>query len=344
LWNMKIEENIPLAPLTTFKIGGKARYFCRVSEPKELSEAFAFAKKNKLKVYVLGGGSNILISDRGLKGLVIRMDILGIEISETDSKRIELIAGAGESWDYVVSLSVEKNLGGLENLSGIPGMVGGAPVQNIGAYGIEVENTVAWVEVFDPKIMDLKILKKSDCKFGYRDSIFKKPTGKDFVITRVAFSLSKTGRPNIEYKDLADYFGKRKNSKPTVAEVREAVLGIRQSKFKESLKYGTAGSFFKNPVISEKKFKELKKILSELPGFSSGAGKIKVSLAWIIDKVCGLKGFRLGNVGISPDQPLVVINYGGVKSEEIIALANEVRDVVKEKTGIEIEPEVRLLY
>ena len=291
-----------------------------------------------------------------------------------------VVAGAGESWDALVAQAVGRGLWGVENLSGIPGTVGAAPIQNIGAYGTEVKNTIEWVEVFDTKTGKSKKFSNEKCEFGYRDSIFKHPEGKSLIVTRVALRLKKSGTPNLEYKDLKNYFGrgeqesrtpppfqggdKRGGSFPSLEEIRRAVLEIRSKKFPDLREFGTAGSFFKNPVISKEKFDELKKKFPNLPGFElrikparlqpdrivlagnsrSGGGeglKIKIPLAWILDNVCGLKGYRKGDVALFEQQPVVLVNFGNASAKEIQAFAKEVSLCVKEKTDIEIEWEVQ---
>ncbi|OHA26517.1 MAG: UDP-N-acetylenolpyruvoylglucosamine reductase [Candidatus Taylorbacteria bacterium RIFCSPHIGHO2_02_FULL_46_13] len=339
---MTVEENVSLASLTTFKIGGPARYFCRVQSLPDLKEAVAFGKKNRLPFLILGGGSNILLPDNGFPGLVVKIDILGLEFKE-EMKILEVVAGAGEIWDDLVALSVQKDLWGMENLSGIPGTVGGAPVQNIGAYGMELAKLVEWVEVYDSKTGKVRQLSVRECKFGYRDSLFKKPEGKHLIVVRVAFSLSKTARPELSYKDLKEFF-KKKNKDPNLAEIRSAVLSIRSKKFPDLTRVGTAGSFFKNPVVSQSVYEKLQSEHPDLPGFPTGKGHVKLSLAWIIDHICKFKNLRVGDAIVSEKQALVICNDGHARAEDVTALAKSIFHAVKNATGIEIEPEVRLFF
>ena len=229
---MQVEENVPLAPLTTFCIGGPARHFARVQNIKEIVRALSFAKEKALKVLILGGGSNVLISDAGFDGLVIKIEMTGVE---RDGET--LIAEAGENWDALVERAVQEGLWGIENLSGIPGTVGAAPIQNIGAYGSEIKDTLAWVEAFDTQSGQVVRLQNSECGFGYRTSRFKKESSR-FVVLRAAFKLNKNGAPNASYKDLAGI------SRSNLDEIRAKVLAIRAGKFPDLQKEGTAGSFF----------------------------------------------------------------------------------------------------
>lgn len=336
---LTIKENISLAPYTTFKIGGLARFYCSVETEDELVEACKFAREKNLAIFILGGGSNILISDRGFDGLVIRMKMKGVEYMENEDGTVIVSAAAGEQWDDLVEQTVGKGMYGLENLSAIPGTVGAAPVQNIGAYGAEVSNTLIKVRVLEMETLTFKEFSKEECSFSYRDSRFKHEKGKH-VITRVYFNLNKKSQVNITYKDLADYFSKKNLASPTLQQVRDAVIDIRWNKLPDWKLWGTAGSFFKNPIISANNFIELKKTYPELPGYSESDGRVKVSLGWILDKVCNMKGMCLDNVCVYEKQALVLVSKPGATSEEVVNLAHKIMAEVKEKTGIEIEGEV----
>lgn len=334
---MKIQENIPLAPMTTFRIGGKARYFVEVYSIEELKEAVLYAENNNLPIFVLGGGSNVLIHDDGFSGLVIRILIKNIEFKEVGDL-VFVTAGAGLLWDEFVGKMVEKGLWGLENLSYIPGTIGAVPVQNIGAYGVEVKDFIESVEVFYTKSKEVKKLTGKQCGFDYRNSFFKTLEGKNFIIIGVTFKLSKIPNPNILYKDLSEYFLGKLN--PTLSQIREAVIDIRKNKLPDWKKIGTAGSFFKNPIVKREHFLFLKKQFSDMPSFDVGEDSVKIPLAWILDKVCGLKGHKDGNVGLYEKQPLALVNLGQASGEEIKKLAQKIFNIVKEKTMIEIEWEV----
>lgn len=342
---MKITSSVLLSEHTSFRTGGPARFFVEAHSASDVQEIVAQAAVEGLPLIVLGEGSNVLISDDGFPGYVIVPKILGItfeDISENVEHGVRVIAGAGVHWDDLVAETVSKNLSGLENLSLIPGSVGAAPVQNIGAYGAEIGNVVEWVEVFDSG--QLRILAKDQMRLGYRDSIFKRPEGRGLIIVRVAFRLKKNGMPNISYKDVANFFAKENEDVtqikvPTVADVRNAIIKIRSEKLPDIKKYGTAGSFFKNPIISAEKYAELLEKFPGMPSYPVGGDK-KIPLAWILDKVCGLNGYREGNVGLYETQPLALVNFGGATSTEIKNFAKKIANIVKEKTEIEIEWEV----
>ncbi|MES3031022.1 MAG: UDP-N-acetylmuramate dehydrogenase [Patescibacteria group bacterium] len=335
---MTIKENISLKDFTTFKIGGNARFFCKASSEDELLEAIGFSKKHKVPFFILGGGSNILVPDAGFPGLVIKMELKGV-VYEEGEKTTKAIVQAGENWDGFVADTVSRGLYGLENLSSIPGTVGAAPVQNIGAYGTEVKNTVESVYALDLKKDEFVTLSNAECRFDYRDSLFKKEKGR-YVILSVTFVLSREKSLNHSYKDLTEYFGRKHISKPTLAQVRDAVVEIRKGKFPDLTHVGTAGSFFKNPVVSVKKAEELVSKYPEIITYSVNSKFTKIPLAWILDHVCGFKGKQKGSVGVYKNQALVLVNHGGAKAVDVIALAQEMLESVYEKTGIEIEPEV----
>lgn len=344
-------ENISLKEHTTLRIGGPARYFVSVSSVSELGSAFEFARDKHLSVALLGGGSNVLVSDEGFPGVVIKNEIRGVDWNETnDQGTITTVrVGAGESWDDFVKQTVERGLWGLENLSGIPGTVGAAPVQNIGAYGAEIQDALESVETVDARTGEARTLSNAECGFSYRDSVFKRPAGKGLMITRVTFRLAREGKPNLEYTDLKERF-KIKDSrfKITPADVRDAVLDIRSKKFPDLARVGTAGSFFKNPIIPTAQFEELRKRYPDLPGFQLPSARyplpsVKVPLAWILDRVCHLKGFRKNGLLLFERQPIVLVNAGFATAKEVVAFAQETAAAVREKTGIEIEWEVQML-
>lgn len=369
---LHIQEHIPLRDLTTLKIGGLARYFVSVSDTGELLEAVLFAQEKRLPVIVLGGGSNVLVSDGEIDALVVRNEMRGIEwtpllippLRGGEGKGGEdfvlVTAGAGESWDALVSEAVRRGYWGIENLSGIPGTVGAAPIQNIGAYGTEVKEVVEWVEVFDTVTGETRKLANVDCRFAYRDSVFKHAEGKGLIITRVVLQLSKNGKPTLGYKDLKYYFSpslegenRRGGVPPTLAEIRNAVLQIRSKKFPDLRTHGTAGSFFKNPTIPLEQFNTLKKKYPDLPGFPlnfspSLEGEIregvKIPLAWILHNICGLKDYRKGNVALFERQPIVLVQNGLATSKEIELFVKEIAEKVKEKVGIEVEWEVQKIF
>ncbi len=333
---MELEEHVPLAPLTTFYIGGDARFLVRARSVEDIIEALVYAKKNNLRVLILGGGSNVLIDDNGFDGLVIQNQIQGID-TKKEEESVVLTAGAGESWDALVAFAVERGLWGIENLSGIPGTVGAAPIQNIGAYGTELKDTLLWVDAIERETGKTVRLMNSECCFGYRSSIFKSHPER-YVVTRAAIHIQERGVANISYKDLAVVFG---DSAPTLPATRQAVLDIRARKFPNLEVEGTAGSFFLNPVVSLEKGQDLARQFPDLPQYSADGG-FKLSLAWLLDHVLALKGTHIGGARLYENQPLVIVAARGTSSSDVRALAQEVQRQVKEKVGIEIEPEVKI--
>ena len=383
---MKIFENYRLDNLNTFRTGGKARFFCIIKSVDDLKKAIDFTKKKKLKNFVLGGGSNILISDEGFDGLVIKNEILGKSViaSETkqskvsgtgllrdysrkdeDGEREIVCFGSGENWDKCVLSSIKNNLFGLENLSYIPGTAGASPVQNIGAYGVEAKDFIFKVEVFDTESGEVFEMKNKECKFSYRNSIFK--VKKNLIVTKVYFALNKKFKPVLTYGGVKEKLEETRArisptqsalkrpksgqgrfkalcsgellSEVTATDVRNAVILIRKSKLPEVSELGSAGSFFKNPVIEKEKFEKIKNKYTDIKFFEEN-NKIKIALGFVLDKICGLKGFRKGNVGFYEKQPLVIVNYGNANTKEILALAEIAKNKIKEKIGIKIEMEV----
>ena len=327
---MRIEENVPLAPHTTFRLGGPARFLIGVKNLEELKQSLDFSKSRNLEILLLGGGSNVLIDDAGFDGLVIKIEIKGVE-QEGDT----LIAGAGENWDALVAHTVAGGWWGLENLSGIPGTVGAAPVQNIGAYGAEIKDSVRWVEVLDRHSGEVVRMESAVCGFGYRTSIFKREPQR-YVVMRAAFALTKDGTPNASYKDLAGI------ARLNLDEIRQKVLEVRSQKFPDLSKEGTAGSFFLNPVVSGQKAAELLEKYPGLPAFAAENGQ-KVSLAWLLDNVLHAKGMQEGGARLYERQPLVIVAGVGASARDVTALKEKIKKEVQEKLDITLEEEVRVV-
>lgn len=327
-----------LAPHTTFQIGGVAETFVAVGTESELLEVVQEPGRMHAPWFVLGGGSNILIDDLGFTGLVIHNQILGKEVVQEDSSSVTITVGAGEVFDDVVQWSVDCGYWGLENLSHIPGSVGATPIQNVGAYGIEIGELIDSVHAVDTTECKSIVLTREECQFAYRSSMFKSAVGKRYIVTSVTYRLSKLPQRRLEYRDLAEYFSKQ--SEPSLATIRSAVIAIRSAKFPDYTKVGTAGSFFKNPIIDREHYQMLLKKYPELPGYSTDEGYIKVPLGWILDHVIGARGLRKGNVGTYEGQALVVINYGDATAEEVTNFVDTLAQQVKQKTGIVIEWEV----
>lgn len=333
-------SNHLLKDYTTLKVGGPAAYFFSVGNESEITNAVAVAALNDLPILILGGGSNLLISDDGFKGVVIKNQISGIEVVEEEADGVLVRVGAGEVLDELVAHTVEKGWWGIENLTSIPGTVGATPVQNVGAYGVEVKEVITFVEAVDMRDGSKKVFTNDECQFGYRDSFFKTSDGKNFFITHVLMRLTKNKNAKIEYADLKKVF---LDGEPSQLEIRNALIKIRSQKFPDWRVVGTAGSFFKNPIIDGKHKDELLGVYSEVPHYQEGGDMFKISLGYLLDKVCGLKGYRVGNVGLSEAQALVLINYGGATADEIKNFVEEVSEKVFQKTKIKISPEVNFI-
>lgn len=305
----------------------------------DLREAVAFAGARSLPVFILGGGSNLLVSDAGFPGVVIRVRIKGVH-AERQGDCVVLRAGAGETWDAFVAYCVAHGYWGLENLSLIPGTVGAAPVQNIGAYGREVREVIESVVVFDPLSAAERTLTNAACLFGYRDSVFKHGDAKQLIVTGVSFKLSLTPRPELAYKDLATRFSAPGAASPSLAEIRDTVIAIRTAKFPDLSRTGTAGSFWKNPVVTIATLESLRARFPEMPSYPVDATHAKIPLAWILDVVLKAKGYAKGNVALFHQQPLVLVAGRGATCREVTAFADEIETRVAEQTGIVIEKEV----
>lgn len=337
-----IKENINLAPYTTFKIGGPAESFAVVKSEEELPTLVRAARERQQSILVLGGGSNVLIDDAGIKGLVIKNEIKGVS-SVVSGDQVLVTAGAGEVWDDLVALTVKEGWWGLENLSAIPGSVGATPIQNVGAYGVEVASLIKSVRVFDIERAEFREFTNQECAFGYRDSFFKTEAGRKLIVTSVTYSLSTVPNPKLHYKDLSVFFSDAELSNISQSAIRDAVIKIRAGKFPDWKQIGTAGSFFKNPIISEDHYATLVAEYPGLPGYPEKEGKIKVSLGWVLDNICGLKGHKEGNVGLYEKQALVLVNFGSATATEVKNFAAKVCDEVFKKTQIEIEMEVSVM-
>jgi UDP-N-acetylmuramate dehydrogenase len=334
-----LQENVPLAPLTTLKIGGSARFFVKAENETDVAEAIAFAERESLDLFVLGGGSNVLISDNGFDGLVLQVAPRGISRIDESDDDVTITAGAGEDWDPFVSFCVENDLAGIECLSGIPGFIGGTPVQNVGAYGQEVSETITSVRCFDRRTNEVVTLANHDCGFSYRTSIFNSTERDRYIVLSVSFGVRRKGEPKIVYKDLIEYFADKQSS---LVAVREAVLKIRRSKSmvidRDDPNARSAGSFFKNPVVDKGRFEELLSLHGSMPSFPFG-DQVKIPAAWLIENAGFCKGFALGSAGISSNHTLALINRGGASADDILELKQNIQDAVQAKFGIMLQPE-----
>jgi UDP-N-acetylmuramate dehydrogenase len=345
---MLLQENILLSPLTTFRIGGPARYFVEARTAGEVEEAVRFAQTKNLPLFVLGGGSNLVVADSGWPGLVLKIAIAGVDQhpSSNDEGKVVFNVGAGESWDRFVSHAVVARCSGVECLSGIPGSVGGTPVQNVGAYGQEVADTIESVEVFDLRDGQLRELCKEACGFAYRSSIFNTSERGRFIILRVTYALAPGGEAHVEYADLKRHFEGRE-TRPNLAETREAVRHIRALKgmliVPGDPNCQSAGSFFKNPVLSEDQHEDLKKRAVakgfSIPSYPALETKKKVSAAWLVEHSGFARGYGFGHVGISTKHALAIVNRGGATAGEVLALKDQIQQRVEEIWGVQLAPE-----
>ena len=344
---MQLQENIPLAPLTTLRIGGPASFFVEAKSIADVEEVVRFAKQRDLPLFVLGGGSNLLVADSGWPGLVVKIGILGMERHSNDQEgKVIFEVGAGEPWDRFVAHAVSAHCAGVECLSGIPGSVGGTPVQNVGAYGQEVSETIESVQVFDRKENQVRELCNEACGFSYRSSIFNTTERGRFIILRVTYALTPRGEPYLGYADLKRHFEERESS-PNLAEVREAVRHIRARKgmllVEGDPDCQSAGSFFKNPVVSEQQHEDLKERAAAkkltIPSYPALEKNHKISAAWLVEHSGFARGYGLGHAGISSKHALAIVNRGFATAAEVLALKDQIQQRVQELWGVQLEPE-----
>jgi UDP-N-acetylmuramate dehydrogenase len=327
-------------------IGGPARFFAEAASINDVVEAVALARAQNLPLFVLGGGSNLVIADSGWPGLVLKISIGGIERQPPSEGKALFEVGAGESWDRFVSHAVTAHCAGIECLSGIPGSVGGTPVQNVGAYGQEVSETIESVQVFDRKDGQVRELCNEACGFAYRSSIFNTSERERFIILRVRFALTPGGEPHLDYADLKRHF-EGHAIRPTLAATREAVRHIRALKgmliIPGDPDCHSAGSFFKNPVVSAEQHEDLKARAAakglELPSYPALEKNRKVSAAWLVEKSGFARGYGFGRVGISRKHALAIVNRGGATAGEVLALQDEIQQRVEQIWGVRLEPE-----
>lgn len=336
-----MQENIPLGPLTTLKVGGIARYLARIESKEDLIAAVDFAHDEDLPIFVLGGGSNVLVADQGFKGVVLQMAVTEPAATFEESNGIVTCrVAAGIDWDAFVLDVCERGLSGVECLAGIPGLVGGTPVQNVGAYGQDVAETIVAVRALDMEAMSFVSLSAAECGFGYRKSIFNTSAKGRYVVMKVTFRFDAALRLELKYAELARHF---EGKTPTPMEVYHAVREIRHRKgmllVEGDADCRSAGSFFKNPVVSEAVFAALAKEFGEVPHWDAGAGKVKMAAAWLLEKAGFYKGFAMGQAGISSKHTLAVVNRGEATTGEILALRDEIRRAVAEKFGVKLEQE-----
>lgn len=341
---MRIQQNIPLAPFTTLGVGGPAQYFSRVENEAELLEAVELARREELRIFVLGGGSNLVVSDSGVDGLVLQIAIAGpIEVAE-EAGLVRYTVPAGTDWDAFVLAVCERGMSGVECLAGIPGLVGGSPVQNIGAYGQEVAETIVSVRVFDLETMRFVSLDATECGFAYRTSIFNSTARGRYIVTSVTFQFDTRRAVTLTYADLQKQFG---DAKPIPLEVYHAVRKIRHSKgmllVAGEADCRSAGSFFKNPIVGEDVFgaivSRLCMVEAKVPHWPVPPSKVKLAAAWLVEQAGFYKGFAMGRVGISSRHTLALVNLGGATAAELLALRGEIQHRVLERFGVSLEQE-----
>lgn len=340
---MQIYSDYSLLKLNTFGINVKADKLIIIEQEKDLIEFLYKNDVNDHNVLILGGGSNLLFKEN-FNGIILKTEIKGIEEISKERKSVTLEIGNGVLWDDLVDYCVNKGYGGIENLAYIPGTVGAAPIQNIGAYGVEFQDVFVNLDGIDLSSGEKKEYLKSKCGFGYRESIFKSTLKNKFMITKVRIKLSNEPEINTSYRAVDEYIRRNKLNKTslTIKDIRNIITEIRKSKLPEPDELGNAGSFFKNPIINEVDFNLLKKKYKDLVYFVVGEGKYKIPAAWLIEKV-GYKGKRKGNVGVHKQQALVIVNYGNASGNEIVDFATEIQTNILRKFNIPLETEVNIV-
>jgi UDP-N-acetylmuramate dehydrogenase len=334
------EQNKSLKPFNTFGIDASAKHFVQVTSVEELRTVSDSSLFKENPVLILGGGSNILLT-KNFEGLVVKINLPGISLINEDEHHYYVKAGAGEVWHNLVKFCIENNYAGIENLSLIPGNVGAAPMQNIGAYGMELKDVFYNLDAFFPATEEIKTFDKPECNFGYRESIFKHELKNKCVITSVTFRLLKQPEFNTSYGAIEEELRKMNIKNLSIKAISDAVINIRSSKLPNPAEIGNAGSFFKNPVINSSHFENLKNKFPDIIGYPAGEGQRKVAAGWLIEKA-GWKGKTMGNYGVHKKQALVLVNYGGATGNEIYKLSQDILNDIKSKFEIELEREVNI--
>lgn len=333
---MKIQKNTSLKSYNTFSIDVKAKQFIEINSIEELITIL----KKETNIFILSGGSNMLLT-KDITELVLHINIKGIKILKENKKSVYVNANAGENWHEFVQWCIKNNFGGIENLSLIPGNVGTSPIQNIGAYGVEVKDTIKEVHTINIKTLKKVIFKNDECQFDYRNSIFKNSVKGEYIITNVIFKLTKDKHKlHYNYGAIQQELNKKGITKPTIKTIADSIIKIRQQKLPDPKKIGNSGSFFKNPVVNKTIFKKIHKLNSEMP-FYEVKNNYKIPAGWLIEQ-CGFKGKRFGDAGVHKNQALVLVNYDNATGNEILSLANRIRKSVNNKFGINLEMEVNI--
>ena len=337
-----MKTNVSLKSYNSFGFDAVARYFVEINEDSDLQALIKSGALQKHKTLILSGGNNVLFQDEVFDGLVVYMNTKGIEILRQDGDEVLVRAQAGEDWPGFVSFCVGKGWHGVENLAHIPGKVGAAPVQNIGAYGIELKDSFLQCEAMNLTTGETLVFTKEACCFGYRESVFKHELKGQYVITSVDFLLKKSAPLHLDYGNIKAFLEQNGIENPTLQQLHDAICAIRNAKLPDVKQIGSAGSFFKNPVIDVEQFEALQKDYPVMPHYDEPDGKVKVPAGWLIEQA-GWKGWRDEHVGVYNKQALVLVHYGGGKGEDIMALAQRIQDSVEEKFGIRISPEVNFV-
>lgn len=339
---LQVLENVEIKDHCTLHIGGQFRYFATIADKDELVEAVKFAEEKNTPIFILGGGSNLVFTDKLLNLVALKIEINGFEVLENNDEHAIIKVGAGENWDYFVSRTVASNLSGIEVLSAIPGTVGATPVQNVGAYGTEVKDTIVTLEVFDIENKSIKTLSNADCKFGYRDSVFKNESKGKFIIINVTFKLLKKLPSFPNYPGVKKYFIEHNINIPTLQEIRKAIIDIRGVKLPDPIKVYNVGSFFKNPIVESSIALKLKNKNPDLTIFPVDDTHTKIPAGWLIEQA-GLKGKNFGPISIYSNNALVLVNNGNATYEDILKVRDEIIKIVKDKFDITLEQEPEIV-
>lgn len=337
---MQIQTNVSLKPYNTFGIEAFAKEWITISNVTQLKEALQFSKKEDL--FILGGGSNMLLT-QNINKRVLHINCRGISIINEDENEVIVEAMAGENWHEFVLYTINKNWGGLENLSLIPGNVGTTPIQNIGAYGVEIKDTLVYCKAIHCETQKEVTFTNKECRFGYRDSVFKNELKNQYVITSVAFKLTKKNHKlHTSYGAIEAELIKNNCENPTIKDISDAVIAIRKSKLPDPKELGNSGSFFKNPIIEKDYYEKLQQKFPEMPHYPAGENKVKVPAGWLIEQA-GFKGKRFGDAGVHKNQALVLVNYGNATGKEIFDLSKKIQETIQKHYGILIEAEVNIV-
>jgi UDP-N-acetylmuramate dehydrogenase len=337
---MTIQENISIQTYNTFGLPSIAKYFATFNSIQTLKDILETDIAKNYPIVILGGGSNIMLT-KNVDALVLKNEIMGIDITADNEFHYFVECGAGENWHQFVLWTIEQNMQGAENLSLIPGTVGAAPMQNIGAYGAEIKDIIVGLQAYHIASKEVHTFTNADCAFGYRESIFKNRNKGEYIIINVEFVLNKIPQINTSYGAIKEMLEGKNMASPTAKDVSEAVMAIRQSKLPDPAEIGNAGSFFKNPEISIAHFSKLKNIFADMPGYMLNDKIMKVPAAWLIEK-CGWKGYRDGDAGVHNKQALVLVNYGNATGQQIFELSTKILESVKNKFDIELDREVNI--